>query len=203
MQIEYSITEEDYLALKKNLSDNSYTRKLITTSERLEITAILGIVLVFVIRPTLGELLFISYVLAGVYFLIYPLVLPYLQKSRDTFEYKNNVTMQTMTLICKINEEGVWIDNGIVQSYVKWDSLLRISEDEQRFYLYPTDEFAYIVKKTNTNLNKNDQEIFNKTFISYMKKPFVKEQLFSPNGLKIRKILILFYIVFIFFLIDW
>lgn len=203
MQIEYSITEEDYLALKKNLSDNSYTRKLITTSERLEITVILGIVLVFVIRPTLGELLFISYVLAGVYFLIYPLVLPYLQKSRDTFEYKNNVTMQTMTLICKINEEGVWIDNGIVQSYVKWDSLLRISEDEQRFYLYPTDEFAYIVKKTNTNLNKNDQEIFNKTFISYMKKPFVKEQLFSPNGLKIRKILILFYIVFIFFLIDW
>lgn len=203
MQIEYSITEEDYLALKKNLSDNSYTRKLITTSERLEITVILGIVLVFVIRPTLGELLFISYVLAGVYFLIYPLVLPYLQKSRDTFEYKNNVTMQTMTLICKINEDGVWIDNGIVQSYVKWDSLLRISEDEQRFYLYPTDEFAYIVKKTNTNLNKNDQEIFNKTFISYMKKPFVKEQLFSPNGLKIRKILILFYIVFIFFLIDW
>lgn len=203
MQIEYSITEEDYLALKKNMSDNSYTRKLITTSERLEITVILGIVLVFVIRPTLGELLFISYVLAGVYFLIYPLVLPYLQKSRDTFEYKNNVTMQTMTLICKINEEGVWIDNGIVQSYVKWDSLLRISEDEQRFYLYPTDEFAYIVKKTNTNLNKNDQEIFNKTFISYMKKPFVKEQLFSPNGLKIRKILILFYIVFIFFLIDW
>ncbi|WP_373893209.1 hypothetical protein [Virgibacillus sp. CBA3643] len=154
----YKIDFNDLMALQKNGIKNSKTHKKYKV-----IFSIVVLVATFLTFYTFreGVPILISIVYSIINFFIAQVLYPLIATSnlKSTLKKKGSSAFGEHKVT--ISEEELYIERGKTPKKYNWTDIIRVGNDDDRYFFYVNDQNAIIIKKFPYNMNDNERVEFN------------------------------------------
>ncbi|WP_187118865.1 YcxB family protein [Bacillus marasmi] len=219
MIAQYRIEPDDALAFRRDAEKTSIRIYIINLLMPWVFTAAFFLYFFFKIRtipdvyfdelfPTYSKWFFLVFHSCIIFFIVFPLlkqVTNYLAEKIMIKKLEWSSYFGERKLF--IDDSGITIEQSNATKTYKWKNIVRVSEDDLRYYVYITDIKAFIIKKNYSSLSEADQEELGhilRRYTVHLSTSKMKAQKKFSISLKTKTILLFLYLLTIgFSKLDW